>query len=89
MEIDRLQYTKDWKNAEDFPTYEPNEEQVRKDQQLLFDEVRDYLNNTLSPAVEAETEDIRTKYATKEELDDTVAGISPDLKATEEVLAAL
>ena len=86
MEINRLQYTKDWKNVEDFPTYEPNEEQVREDQQLLFDEVRDYLNDTLSPAIEEETNDIRKKCATKEELDNTVAGISPDLKATEEAL---
>lgn len=89
MEIQELQYTKDWKNVEDFPTYESNETQVREDQQLLFDEVRDYLNDVLSPAVEEETNDIRAKYATKDELDDTVSGISPDLKKTEEVLGAL
>lgn len=89
MEIDRLQYTKDWKNVEDFPTYEPNEEQVREDQQLLFDEIRDYLNDVLSPSVVKETKDIRKKCATKEELDNTVAGISPDLKATEEALGEL
>lgn len=51
MEIQKLQYTKDWKNPTDFPTYEASETRVREDQQLLFDEVRDYLNETLSPAV--------------------------------------
>ena len=43
----KLTYTKDWNNAEDFPTYENREEQVRADMQLLFDEMRDAFNNFL------------------------------------------
>lgn len=39
-----LKFSKSWKNSEDFPTYEPDEEQVRADMQLLHDETRDCLN---------------------------------------------
>ena len=89
MDIERLQYTKDWKNPSDFPTIETSETKVRSDMQQLYDETRDYLNDVLSPTVEAETQDIRDTYATKEELDQVVAGISPDIAATEAVLAGL
>lgn len=37
--------SKDWTNASDFPTYEENEEKVREDMQLLFDELRDCIND--------------------------------------------
>lgn len=51
-----------------------------------FDEggqaVKRYLNEMLSPEIEA-------TMATKEELDGLVAGVSPDLTASENVLAAL
>lgn len=43
----KLEYTKDWKNPEDFPTYQPREEEVRADMQRLFDEMRDAFNNFL------------------------------------------
>lgn len=89
MDIEQLNFTKDWTKPEDFPTLETDETKVRSDMQLLFNEIRQYLNGVLSPAVEQETADIRAKYATKVELDAVVAGISPDLKATEEVLALI
>ena len=51
-----------------------------------FDEggkaIQSYLNETMLPESER-------LFATKEELDGVVAGISPDLTATEAVLAAL
>ena len=51
-----------------------------------FDEggqaIKDYINNTLTKQADA-------TLATKEELNDVVAGISPDLTATEAVLAAM
>ena len=51
-----------------------------------FDEgglaLKDYINQTLLTQ-------IASQLATKEELDDVVAGISPDLAATEAALAAL
>ncbi len=43
----KLTYTKDWKSAEDFPTYENREDQVRADMQQLFDEMRDAFNHFL------------------------------------------
>lgn len=46
-----LIFSKNWKNANDFPTYEDNEEKVRADIQLLYDEIRNYVNTVLLPAV--------------------------------------
>lgn len=50
--FDRLQFTRDWNNPSDFPTYEENEQKVRADLQALHDEVRDYINDTLIPGIE-------------------------------------
>lgn len=44
MAFEQLTYTKSWKNAEDFPTYEPDETKVRADLQLLYDEAKDAFN---------------------------------------------
>lgn len=49
-----LSFTKNWENPEDYPTYEPDEMQVRRDMQSLHDEVKDFLNNELIPRVIAE-----------------------------------
>lgn len=52
----RLKFSKLWTASPDtpsFPAVETNEAQVRADMQYLFDEIRDFLNNTLLPAVEA------------------------------------
>ena len=43
-----LNYTKSWRNHEDFSTYEPNEARVRDDLQCLFDEMRDAFNAFLA-----------------------------------------
>ena len=51
MEIPKLRFTKLWTNHEDFPTVETREEVVRSDMQLLFNEIRDYINVTLSGVV--------------------------------------
>ena len=48
MEIPKLKFTKLWTNHDDFPTVETREEVVRSDMQLLFNEIRDYINATLS-----------------------------------------
>ena len=39
-----LKFSKSWKNSQDFPTYEPDEAQVRADMQLLHDETKDSFN---------------------------------------------
>ena len=44
MAFPKLNFTKSWKNAVDFPTVETNETKVRADMQYLFDELRDALN---------------------------------------------
>lgn len=54
MALDKLQFTKNWNNPDDFPTVELSEEKVRADMQLLHDEVKNYLNDTLIPAVVAD-----------------------------------
>lgn len=51
MEIPKLKFTKLWTNHEDFPTVETREEVVRSDMQLLFNEIRDYINAPLSEVV--------------------------------------
>nr|DAL14469.1 MAG TPA_asm: collagen alpha 1(VIII) chain protein [Caudoviricetes sp.] len=52
MALNKLNFTKDWKNPEDFPTVELSEEQVRADMQVLYDEIRDFLNERLLPQLE-------------------------------------
>lgn len=52
MALERLEFTKDWNNPEDFPTYEPSESKVRADMQLLYDEIRDYLNGKVADSVD-------------------------------------
>ena len=53
MAFDRLNYEKDWKNKSDFPTYQDSEQQVREDLQFHPDAVRNFINNTLLPALES------------------------------------
>lgn len=48
-----LGFTRNWENPLDYPTYESDETVVRRDMQSLHDEVRDYINNELIPAVVA------------------------------------
>ena len=47
MAFTTLKYDKTWTSAEDFPTYQDDEEQVRADMQYHPDAVKDYINNTL------------------------------------------
>ena len=49
-----LGFTKSWENPEDYPTIELDETQVRKDMQSLHDEVKNYINTKLIPAILAE-----------------------------------
>ena len=44
MAFSPLEFTKSWENSQDFPTYEPDEKQVRADLQLLHNETRDWIN---------------------------------------------
>ena len=42
-----MQFTRVWTDAEDFPTYEGSEEQVRSDMQSLHTEMQTYVNQTV------------------------------------------
>lgn len=53
MALTKLTYGKVWTSNADFPTYQTDEEQVRKDMQYHPDAVKDYINNTLLKALEA------------------------------------
>lgn len=49
--VRNLQFTKTWRDRTAFPTYSDDEEQIRADLQCLFDEIKDYVNQHLLPAV--------------------------------------
>ena len=44
MALERLEFTKNWENPLDFPTYEAEEHKIRADMQLLHDEAKAALN---------------------------------------------
>lgn len=46
-----LNFTKDWTDPTDFKTVEPDEAQARADMQELHNQTREYINNTLVPAI--------------------------------------
>lgn len=48
MAFTPLTFTKSWENPADFPTYEPDEAQVRADLQYLYDEIRDAFNGLIA-----------------------------------------
>lgn len=54
MAFEPLKFTKNWEDPEDFPTYEPDEAQVRADLQLLHDETKDGLNRLIAALNSAE-----------------------------------
>lgn len=84
MDIQRLQFSKNWNNSLDFPTLEESEVQVRADQQLLYDEIKDYLNETLTPAVEEYAESTDETLSEKVGVSTTVNGhpLSEDVTVT-------
>ena len=51
ISIQKFEFTKDWNNPTDFPTYQPDEAQVRADLQELHNQTRDYFNNVLLQAI--------------------------------------
>lgn len=61
LEFQKLEFTRNWENAEDFSTYEANEAQVRKDMQCLHDEIKNFLNESLIPQIKAANADITAR----------------------------
>lgn len=52
--LEKLEFTKDWTDASDFPTYEPDESQVRADLQLLHNEAKAAINAMVDKLESAE-----------------------------------
>ena len=52
--LEKLEFSKDWTEAEDFPTYEPDESQVRADLQLLHNEAKAAINALVDKLESAE-----------------------------------
>lgn len=48
---ENLDFSKEWTDSDDFPTRESSESQVREDIQLLFDELKNYINNVIVVAI--------------------------------------
>lgn len=48
MAFEPFEFTKNWENSMDFPTYEPDESRVRADLQWLHNEARDGLNRLIT-----------------------------------------
>lgn len=90
MAFTKLTYTKNWENPDDFPTVETDERVVRRDQQLLYDEIKAHLNEVLTAeivealAAKATNQDITN---VRTEMNQLVIGVSPDLAECEQVLA--
>ena len=93
MEFKKLSFTKDWNSKTDFPTYEPDEAQVRRDLQCLHDETREFINETLIPEVEEALSGIETGGGSGAdiELDTTLSreGMAADAKAVGDAIAGL
>lgn len=51
ISIQKFEFTKNWNNPTDFPTFQSDETQVRADQQELHNQTRDFVNNVLIGAV--------------------------------------
>lgn len=46
-----FEFSKNWEDRDDFPTRETLESKVREDIQLLFDELKNYINDTVIAAI--------------------------------------
>lgn len=57
MSLSNFALSKSWENAEDFPTFEENEEQVRADMQCLFDELAAGLRRLINELQKKNTQD--------------------------------
>ena len=82
MALERLEFTKNWENPLDFPTYEAEEQKIRADLQLLHDEARAALNK-LVDALSAKSGAEQVGFMAKNLQASSVA------EAIEEVFAAL
>ena len=99
MALSTFQYSKSWRDPQDFPTFEENEEQVRDDMQLLFDEARDAINRLVgqlrasnlpfSPTEGVDASDVQNAIElVQSQLGGVVMGQLPDGSVTTAKLAS-
>ena len=75
MAVNELSFGKTWESSTDFPTIEPNEAQVRADLQYHPDAIKDYINETLVPAVNSNQTNVNTLNTTVNTLSNKVSEI--------------
>lgn len=99
MAFTLFNFTKSWRNAQDFPTFEPSEAQVRDDMQSLFDELKAGLNRLIgelkaenlpfTPTAEVDSSDVQNAIENvQSQIASAVVGQLPDASVTEAKLAA-
>lgn len=100
MALSTFQYSKSWRSALDFPSYEENEERVRDDMQLLFDEARDAINRLVgelkaenlpfTPTAEIDASTLQNAVELLQaQISGAAIGQLPNASVTAEKLAAL
>lgn len=87
VSIQKFEFTKDWTNPTDFPTFQPDEKQVREDQQELHNQTRDFINNVLLAAVIKVISD-NQEYV-QQAVADAILGTVPDGSVGIEKLACV
>lgn len=94
MSLQRLEFSKDWTDRGDFPTYQASEEQVRRDMQLLHDETKAAFNQLVDNLNQpgAGAHDLRHGHENKGALDAIGAvsqalGDSPDRVPSEKAVS--
>ena len=76
MSIEQFSFSKSWRDREAFPTYEDDETQVRDDLQCLHDELADYVNTRLRPAVNDAAAEVQRQADAISDLETAVAGVT-------------
>lgn len=100
MALSTFAYSKSWRSAADFPTFEDSEAQVRDDMQALFDEVGDALNRLageigaanipFEPTAEIDVEDVQAAIELlQSQMNGLALGQVPNGSVTAEKLASL
>lgn len=95
MAFTLFHFTKSWRNAGDFPSFEPDEAKVRDDMQSLFDELRAGLNRLIgeikadnipfTPTPEVDSSDVQNAIVNvQNQIATAILGELPDGSVTEQ-----
>ena len=98
MAFTLFDFTKSWRNAGDFPTFEPDEAKVREDMQSLFDELKTGLNRLIgelragnlpfTPTAEVDSSDVQNAIENvQSQIASAILGELPDGSVTAQKLS--